>query len=99
MVKKITWTDSAELQLEEILTYWIERTKSYTYSLKISSLIYNRINWISKVNFKGTRTSHKYVSVAFISHFGVFYEFTELELVIYAIWDTRRDPENSPYEF
>jgi hypothetical protein len=69
---KITWTEIADLELEEILTYWIERTKSYAYSIKISKLIYERIHWISKVKFRGTKTKQENVSITFIRDFGVF---------------------------
>ena len=97
MAKHIIWTDNAEIQLEEILTFWIERTKSYSYSIKISSLIFKRIKWISETEFKGSKTTKTNVSVTFINYFGVFYELTDTNLYIYAVWDTRRNPDLAPF--
>jgi hypothetical protein len=99
MVKKVTWTKVAEIQLEEIFTYWIDRTKSYSYSIKISTLIYERLNWIAKVKFKDKKTTTENIFITFIRDFGIFYEYTDSELFVYTVWDIRSNPDFSPFDF
>lgn len=45
--RKIVWTNSAKFELKEILIYWTNKTKSITYSKKLSSLFTEAIELLS----------------------------------------------------
>ncbi|HHU26783.1 MAG TPA: type II toxin-antitoxin system RelE/ParE family toxin [Bacteroidales bacterium] len=92
MVKrKIIWTEKANEERKEILDYWIQRNHSKTYSIKLDKLIRNTLKLSALYPETGRKTSYENVRVNIVKEYLIFYEFTETELVVLAIWDGRRD--------
>jgi plasmid stabilization system protein ParE len=46
--RKIVWTKTADLQLVEILEYWVNRNKSATYSKKLLKMVVNKTRQLAK---------------------------------------------------
>lgn len=88
--RKIIWTLKANQERKEILTYWIERNQSKTYSLKLNKLIKDTVQLVAQYPHSGRETTFKNVRVKIIRNYLLFYESTQTTLVILTIWDSRR---------
>lgn len=94
MVKrKVTWTNTASIQLREVLEFWVSRTKSNTYSLKLLSKIESRIKTLLQFPFEYPETSYPEVRVAAMNHYSIFYKVADDRIIILAFWDNRQDPK------
>ena len=91
MAKKIVWTQKAQLERAEILSYWIERNKSKTYSIKLNKLFVETLKTLTKQPSLGRKTDAANVRVKVARDYLLFYETTETELIVLAIWDGRRN--------
>jgi len=98
MVRRIVWSKDAVNSKREILTYWIDRNKSNSYSKKLNSLISNAIAIIQKFPNSGKATDIENIRVKAVKNYLIIYEITENSIVILIIWDMRRDP-NSLIEY
>jgi plasmid stabilization system protein ParE len=94
MVKrKVNWTNTASIQLREVLEFWVRRNKSKTYSLKLLTKIESRINTLIEFPFEYPETSFPEVRVAAMNHYSIFYKVTDDIIIILAFWDNRQDPK------
>jgi len=89
--RKIVWINSAKLELKEILIYWTKKTKSKTYSIKLSILISEAVNLLSQHPKIGRTTNDENTRISIVRNYLIFYEVTETQLIILSIWDARRD--------
>ena len=90
---KIIWSKLAQEDLKEILTYWIERNGTKTYSRELFQQIKIKVNLIAKNNFIGRPTDEENTRVLVSGNYLIFYEVTEKWIEIQQIWDSRRNPE------
>jgi plasmid stabilization system protein ParE len=97
--RRIIWSQAAKFHRRSILKYWRIRNKSNVYPKKLAFEFRAFSKWLNEIKYKGTPTNSKNICMAYHRDYAVFYEFTEMELIIYAVWDTRRNPENSPFEY
>lgn len=99
MAKRVIWTPTASAELENIIEYWNERTKSKTYSSRISKNIKAISRLLSKHPEIGRKSSFPNVRVRpFMKHFQIIYSVREEDLVILSFWDNRQNPENKLFE-
>lgn len=89
--RKIIWTKKANEERKEILSYWIERNRSKAYSIKLNNLIKETLHLTAFYPESGRKTTFNNVRVKIIRDYLLFYEITETELIVLAIWDKRRD--------
>lgn len=92
MVKKIVWTQKALFERTEILSYWVERNKSKACSIKLNKLFVETLKTLAKQPTLGRKTDAANVRAKSIIDYLFFYEITETELIVLAIWDGRRNP-------
>ena len=92
MAKKIVWTQKAQLERAEILSYWFERNKSKTFSTKLNKLFIETLKTLVKQPSLGRKTDVINVRVKVVRDYLLFYETNETELFVLAIWDGRRNP-------
>lgn len=97
--RKIIWTKSAKLERNEILKYWINRTKSKTYSKKLNKLFSEAINLLSEHPKIGRTTNDGETRINIVRDYLIFYEFSERELIIQSIWDARRDENDTEFDY
>jgi addiction module RelE/StbE family toxin len=93
--RKIVWTISANEERKEILEYWIQRNKSARFSKKLNQLILHVLEVIRENPTIGRLTNIKNVRVILIRDYLLMYEFSESELIVLTIWDSRRNKKNS----
>ncbi len=97
--RKIVWTNSAKLELKEILIYWTKKTKSKAYSKKLSILISEAINLLSQHPKIGRTTTDENTRISIVRNYLIFYEVTETQLIILSIWDSRRDENETDFDY
>ena len=89
--RKIIWTITANLERKEILEYWILRNKSKRFSIKLNYLILQTLEVLRENPTIGRLTNVNNVRVKLIREYLLMYEFTDSELIVLSIWDTRRN--------
>lgn len=98
MVRRVVWTRKAIEERKAILSYWIRRTKSKVYSLKLNNLFIENTKILSEQPFIGRKTDEENIRVRIIRNYLVFYEIEQTQIIILTIWDSRRSPQNSSLE-
>ena len=93
MAKQVIWSRKAQDDRKKILTYWIERNKSNTYSIKLDSLFRKVIHLIHEYPQIGKPTDDKKARIKIVKDYLIIYEETDTSLVILSIWDSRQNPE------
>ena len=89
--RKIVWTNTANLERKDILEYWILRNKSKRFSLRLNYLILQTLEVLRENPTIGRLTNVNNVRVKLIREYLLMYEFTDSELIVLSIWDTRRN--------
>jgi toxin YoeB len=97
LAKRIIWSKRAKEDRREILEYWIKSTGNKKYSLKLR----NDFNSIIKllINFPnlGKKVDNYDARCLIKGEYKIFYDvledYSNLEVRILHIWDTRRNPE------
>lgn len=89
--RKIVWTETANIERLEILEYWISRNQSKSYSIKLNRLLNKTVRDLAEAPELGRRTKEGRARVKILLNYLLFYDFTDSELIILSIWDSRRD--------
>lgn len=97
--RKIVWTNSAKLELKEILIYWTNKTKSKTYSKKLNNLFTEAVDLLSLHPKIGRTTDDKNSRISIVRNYLIFYEITTKEIIILSIWDARRDENQTDFDY
>lgn len=93
MARRITWSRRAQEDRKQIFEYWNHRNKSKSYSKKLNLLFIELAELISIHVQIGRKTDMKGVRLKLVSHFALIYEYSEKELRILSIFDTRQNPK------
>ena len=91
--KKIVWSLKAIHDKIDILEYWIDRTKSKTFSIKLDILIDKALQQISQYPDSGKTTDYKDVRIKIVRHYLIFYRIVDDSIQVIRIWDSRQDPK------
>ena len=86
---KISWSVEAEIDLTEILEFYIQRNKTATYSRKLYSKIKKDILSISKNPKLGLETELDTVRALITGDYQIIYEIIDENIVISMLWDCR----------
>jgi len=89
--KTIIWSNYAENQLLQILTYYLERNGNAKYSQKILKNVTDLIETISHSEQIGRLTSNKFTRVISMKSYLLFYEINQNTIEIISFWDNRQD--------
>jgi len=92
MAKRITWSEQAHLDRQEILQYWTKRNQSKTYSIKLNKLFKEAVRILAKYPGIGKPTDLIGVRGKIVRDYIIFYQVEKDVLQILTIWDTRQDP-------
>jgi len=93
MARRIVWSIRSQNDRKSIFKYWNKRNKSNHYSKKLHKLFIASSEFIAIHPHTGRLTTKKDIRVKFISHFAMLYEYSDTELRVLTIFDTRQDPE------
>jgi addiction module RelE/StbE family toxin len=97
--RKIVWTKTAKLERKEILTYWVNRTKSKTYSKKLNKLFSEAVNLLSEHPKIGRTTNDSETRISIVRDYLIFYIFNKDEIIIQSIWDARRNENDTEFDY
>ena len=97
--RRIVWTKSAHLERIKILNYWYNKTKSKAYSKKLNKLFSetNKLLWTHPEI--GSISKDNSIRITIVRDYLIFYEFTRTELIIFSVWDTRRDQKDTEFDY
>ncbi len=97
--RRIVWTKSAHLERIKILNYWYNKTKSKAYSKKLNKLFSetNKLLWTHPEI--GRISKDNSIRITIVRDYLIFYEFTTTELIIFSVWDTRRDEKDTEFDY
>lgn len=96
MVRRLTWSITAQNSRKNIFDYWNNRNKSKIYSNKLNSLFNENLRIVLKLPEFGNPTNSEEIKFIIISHFEIIYKITPTEIIVLDIWDTRQNPNNFP---
>lgn len=92
--RKIVWTNKANEERREILSYWIERNQSKVFSVKLNRFIIESLKLIAHYPETGRKTNTENVRVKVIRDYLLFYQITKEAVIVLTIWDGRRNEES-----
>ena len=91
--RKIIWSKRARIKRYEILSYYIDRNKSNTYSIKLNHRINKELQLLTEYPNLGIKTDIMGVRGLIIENFILFYELNKNIIIVHYIWDSRQNPE------
>jgi plasmid stabilization system protein ParE len=91
--RKIIWSKKTTEQLDEILTYYLERNGNNIFSSKLYKQIIKSTKILSKQPYLGKQSEDKNLRILNIDVYLIFYEILENHIEILIVWDGRRNPE------
>lgn len=97
MVRKVEWTNRALRDRFQILSYWINRNKSNTYSLKLDDLFIDTLQSLCNFPNAGRRTEKINVRIKVVKDYSLIYKVTVNRIVVLRVWDSRQNPERLKY--
>lgn len=97
MVKRVIWTRRAQNDRKAILTYWIKRNQSSTYSRNLDQLFRHAIRIICDFPGIGKPTTEKNVRVKIVKDYLIVYRRVNSTIYVLTIWDSRQNPEDLVY--
>jgi addiction module RelE/StbE family toxin len=92
-VLEIYWTRTAVLQRDHIFEYWINRTDSKDYSIKLNRLIQEKLDVLKDHPFTGKHTSYGSHRMISLKHYSIIYLIEGERIYITGFWDNRQDPK------
>lgn len=93
MARKVIWSPLAQQKRKEILEFWIEKTQSKNYSIKLNNLFKESTKLLSDHPNIGRKTDINGVRVKIVRDYLLFYEFSDSSLNILTVWDSRQNPD------
>jgi len=93
VAKRLIWSEKAQREKESILTYWLERNGTKTYSKKLAHQFNKSIQHILKFNLIGSETTRKGIRVLVSGNYLIFYKVEEQEIQILSLRDSRQNPK------
>lgn len=89
---RIIWTQTAIRQREKIFEYWNNRNKSNSYSKRINSVLYKKIDFLKSNPLIGIEIEDFDGRVLSFEKYGLVYRISQNFVFILAFWDNRQNP-------
>lgn len=87
---KIIWSLQAELDLQDILLFWIEKNKSKTFSLKLNQEILQAIKRLQDFPYRGKCIDKCDFRRILVRYYLIIYKVESSEIRILRIWNGKR---------
>ena len=91
--REVIWTTVSEIQLQEILEFFVKRNKSSQYSRKLYRKIKSELKTAAKNPEIGIRTKLDHIRGLIIEDYIIFYEIFEDKILVLKVWDCRQNPD------
>jgi plasmid stabilization system protein ParE len=95
--RKLIWSEPAETQLNEILYFFYKRNGNNLYGKKLRAAFRQSTKMIARFNEIGIRQKLDKRHIRYViveKTYQLFYEITENQIIIFKIWDIRRNPND-----
>ncbi len=89
----IIWSERAQQELREVLSYYANRNGNIHYSSKLLSRIKSFENLLGQNKYLGRLTENKRTRVLVMDVYLIFYEFSKHHIEILSFWDNRQNPK------
>ena len=89
----VEWTETAEIQLINVLNYWTERNKSTSYAEKLSEAVWLRTTFLAENPFSSIKTDFSNTRKAALGHYSILYQVSINGILVTSFWDNRQDPK------
>ncbi len=97
MARRLIWSLRAQTQRKRIFDYWNERNGSKAYSRKLNDHFNESAELLIEHPEIGRETSRNNVRIKIVGNYLMVYRFTDEEVAILVIWDSRRNPSKLGY--
>ncbi len=91
--KQVIWSNKAEIELTDVLQFYIDRNKSTRYSQKLLLSVEKITSYLIQNPYIGRLSDNGVTRVLVKSQFLIFYEVHLTTIEIVSFWDARQDPE------
>lgn len=78
----VQWTNTAQKQFYLVLDYWVERNKSTSFSEKLTGIVWEKVEFISKNPLASKATEHPDTIISSLGHYSIVYKFVKDEIII-----------------
>lgn len=97
MAKRVIWSARAKRDFIAIYAFWLKRTGSHRYSLKLRKAFKKATEHLKEQSLLGKVTDTTYFRFVVVGYYKLFYAVVDDTIVILSIFDTRQDPDKAPY--
>lgn len=91
--KTVIWSENAEYELKNVISYYNTRNQSADYGYKIWNEVWEITELLSDNEFMGRLSNDKKTRVIVMGVYLIFYEIVADEIHILSFWDNRQNPE------
>jgi plasmid stabilization system protein ParE len=95
--RRLTWSMQVKREINEIVSFFRRRNGNNVYGKKLRFAFLQASKMIEKFNEIGTRQRLKNRHVRYViieGTYQLFYEIAENQIIIFKIWDVRRNPDD-----
>lgn len=92
----IKWTDKAQDEYLNTLSFWISHNKSKTFSRKLMNEVIQTENFLLRNPFSSSLidNTRKIYKIPILKHFSIIYTVENKTIYIVSFWDNRRNPND-----
>ena len=94
MVRRIIWSKNAIRDRVQILDYWHKRIGTKTYSRKLDNKLKESIKLLKSFPEMGKLIRNTEIRFLVKDYYQIFYKYSDDEIRILHIWDSRRNPDD-----
>lgn len=97
---KLRWTEAALAEFGRMLTYYNVRNGNSKYSRTIVRMVNDSLKLVTKFPQMYRLVDAEEIQDIRMFHceyFSIYYRIKDSEILVEAVFDTRRNPEDSPY--
>ena len=91
--REIIWTNTAAKQRRSILAYWVDKTGSSEFSIKLLQASSKRVCYLADYPGFGQQSEFPNTRVTSLGHYSIYYQINENQIIVTAFWDNRQDPK------
>jgi len=91
--REVVWTRNSEIQLHEILEFFIARNKSNQYSLKLYNKLKSELKIAAQNPEIGIKTKLDQIRGLIVGDYILFYEILNDKILVLKVWDSKQNPE------
>ena len=94
MVRRIIWSRNALIDKVQILDYWYKRIGTKIYSRKLDKQLRQSVELLKKFPEMGRLLNSTDLRFLVRDEYQIFYKYSENEIRILHLWDSRRNPDD-----